>query len=413
MRLSAATPRNVQVVEPRAGIVEDIAAHIEGSGIVAVVVDTAASLCSALGVNENNVAEVRPLIDRLRTWGVPVVINRHTVNAGSDPANRDRGASRGAGSRDWFAAVDGEATLTRNGDGKGSTSTLEWRARTGAPDVSRFTLDTSTTPWSVQVEDVNPNDPFSGGGGGESGPTEGEVDQTLLDILRYATPEVPLLLGAVREKVASTLKREKDRDGRWFLPYRRRYRSEGSRRGHSAHLRDPAERRPGSPLKVWMVAPESAAEAAPEHPETKVSPVSPSHSREGGETFPESLSTPPVGRSPGGRDRVQGGAAAEPAPLRARGETFPKTPSEDTAMQRDIRTADPLTLNAADHAELVSAWEAALAKADAAGVKSTPVNPAVIIATGQYADRPDLRRELTRSGIVRLPYVGLPITPES
>ncbi len=72
-------------------------------------------------------------------------------------------------------------------------------------------------------------------------------------------------------------------------------------------------------------------------------------------------------------------------------------------MPRDILTADPLTLTDAEHAELVSAWDAALEKALEGGAKWTPVNPAAIIATGQFADRPQLRRELTRS-TVRLPY---------
>lgn len=71
-------------------------------------------------------------------------------------------------------------------------------------------------------------------------------------------------------------------------------------------------------------------------------------------------------------------------------------------MPRDIRTADPIHLTDTEQAELASAWDAALAEAGAAGVKWTHVNPAAIIATNQYADRPDLRRELTRS-TVRLP----------
>ena len=72
-------------------------------------------------------------------------------------------------------------------------------------------------------------------------------------------------------------------------------------------------------------------------------------------------------------------------------------------MPRDIFNADPSTLTDAEHAQLVSAWDAALEKALEGGAKWTPVNPAAIIATDQHADRPELRRELTRSH-VRLPY---------
>ena len=120
-----------------------------------------------------------------------------------------------------------------------------------------------------------------------------------------------------------------------------------------------------------------------------------------------------AGHVPGAR--LPGTGSTPPAvPEFDPGEAFtPAPPREDTATLRDIRTADPLTLTDVEHAELVSAWDAALAEADAAGVKWRPINPAAIIATNQYADRPDLRRELTRSGIVRLPYVGLPIHGES
>ncbi len=73
-------------------------------------------------------------------------------------------------------------------------------------------------------------------------------------------------------------------------------------------------------------------------------------------------------------------------------------------MPRDILAADPMTLAGDEHADLVDAWDAAVAKAEAGGAKWKPINPAAILATDQYSDRPELRRELTRSH-VRLPAV--------
>jgi hypothetical protein len=78
-------------------------------------------------------------------------------------------------------------------------------------------------------------------------------------------------------------------------------------------------------------------------------------------------------------------ATSEPAQSPA-----PATPSEDTTMPRDILTADPLTLSDTEHAELVSAWDAALTKAlDEGGAPSIapstppPSSPATSTATGR------------------------------
>ena len=75
------------------------------------------------------------------------------------------------------------------------------------------------------------------------------------------------------------------------------------------------------------------------------------------------------------------------------------TPIQEAKVQRDIMTADPSTLTDTEHAEVCAAWDAALERALASGVKPAPINPATIIATGQFADRPQLRRELTRTHV--------------
>ena len=98
-------PRNVAGMLPPASLA-GVARHLPDSGIGAVVVDSTASLMTSLHRNENAVEDVRTTIDELRALGVPVVLIRHNVNAGRDPKLRDRDASRGAGSRDWRAAVD-------------------------------------------------------------------------------------------------------------------------------------------------------------------------------------------------------------------------------------------------------------------------------------------------------------------
>jgi hypothetical protein len=90
-----------------------IGRHLPDSGIAALVIDSAASLMTALGRNENAVEDVRRTIDEIRAWSLSTVLIRHNVNAGRDPKMRDRDASRGAGSRDWRAAVDAEAELRR------------------------------------------------------------------------------------------------------------------------------------------------------------------------------------------------------------------------------------------------------------------------------------------------------------
>ncbi len=104
--------------------------------------------------------------------------------------------------------------------------------------------------------------------------------------------------------------------------------------------------------------------------------------------------TVPGARLPGTDQTTSDAPAFDP------GGAFTATPAEETPnMPRDILTANPADLTDAEHAELVSAWDAALTKAQQGGAKWAPVNPAAILATNKHADRPDLRRALTRSTV--------------
>ena len=92
-----------------------------------------------------------------------------------------------------------------------------------------------------------------------------------------------------------------------------------------------------------------------------------------------------------------------PSPEEAKVQTDPPI-TDKTLIQ-----ADPSTLTADQHARVEALWEKALADAEAGNVRSIPVDPAAIIATGKLNGRelsPKQRRELTRTH-VRLPFVPL------
>ena len=218
--------------------------HMPDSGIGAVVVDSTASLMAGLGRNENSVDDVRRTIDELRGLGVAVVLVRHNVNAGTDSKLRDRDASRGAGSRDWRAAVDAEAELRRGDDG---VSRLAWVGRDGCPVVTGFRLSKDSWPYRVEVLDLTDTDPEAGGDVGPS--SDAEVDHMILDTL-IGTEAGPWLMGDLERAIGEKLGVAKAGRGRWWKRFRggvdRLYAA-----GKICADRDPSERVPGRRLKLW------------------------------------------------------------------------------------------------------------------------------------------------------------------
>ena len=218
--------------------------HMPDSGIGAVVVDSTASLMAGLGRNENSVDDVRRTIDELRGLGVAVVLVRHNVNAGTDSKLRDRDASRGAGSRDWRAAVDAEAELRRGDDG---VSRLAWVGRDGCPAFTGFKLDKSTWPYRVEVLDLTDTDPEAGGDVGPS--SDAEVDHMILDTL-IGTEAGPWLMGDLERAIGEKLGVAKAGRGRWWKRFRggvdRLYAA-----GKICADRDPSKRTPGRRLSIW------------------------------------------------------------------------------------------------------------------------------------------------------------------
>ena len=241
--------RNVVRMDPPASL-DAIAEHLPESGIGAVVLDSASSLMAGLGANENVAGEVREVIDGLRAWNVPCSILRHNVNAGSNPMLRDRDASRGAGSRDWRAAVDAEATFTRDGN----VSRLAWVGRDGCPAVTGFQLDKTTWPYGVEVLDA---DTLGGGGddpgagnGPPPGPTSVDAEQAVLDALDGTTEADPWIMSALERAVASKLGTTAGKRGRWWRPYREAV-DRLFARGDVGANRDPSERRSGRTIHLW------------------------------------------------------------------------------------------------------------------------------------------------------------------
>ena len=200
-------PRNVDILEPAAGVLDRLATCDLAGRFAAVVVDSAASVCEAEGLDENQAADVDPLLTKIGAWGLPTVIVRHAVNTSSGQSGRDSSASTGAGSRRWLAGVDGEVRLQRDGN----RSVLSWRGRTGLPDTTAFALDKSTWPWSVDLED----DPAPAGpGGGGEGLTDEATEAAVLNALVNATPDQPLVSSGLRQALKATSKEA-------WEPYRR------------------------------------------------------------------------------------------------------------------------------------------------------------------------------------------------
>ncbi len=251
-RMIAATggnPANVAGMLPPRSLAP-IARHLPGAGIVAAVIDSAASMMTALGRNENAVEDVRRTIDEIRAWGLSTALIRHNVNAGRDPKTRDRDASRGEGSRDWRAAVDAEAELRRGEDG---VSRLTWVGRDGCPTVTGFRLDKGQWPYGVEVLDGADLDP-EGGNAADSGPADDEAERTVLDTLD-GTADAPWLMGQLERAIGGKLGRAGAKTGRWWQPYRaavdRLY-----ARGEIGADRDPSERRSGGrPYRLWKLPP--------------------------------------------------------------------------------------------------------------------------------------------------------------
>ena len=206
---------------------------------------------AALHRNENAVEDVRTTIDELRALGVPVVLIRHNVNAGRDPKVRDRDASRGAGSRDWRAAVDAEAEFRRGEDG---VARLTWVGRDGCPVVTGYRLDKGCWPYCVEVLDAADLGDTADDGGADAGPTDSAAEQTVLDTLD-GTEDAPWLMGQLEREIGAKLGRAGSKTGRWWQPFRaavdRLY-----ARGEIGADRDPSERRSGGrPYRLWKLPP--------------------------------------------------------------------------------------------------------------------------------------------------------------
>ena len=237
-------PRNVDILEPVSGTLARLAGLDLAGRFAAVVVDSAASVCEAEGYDENQAADVDPMLTKIGAWGLPAAIVRHAVNTGGGQSGRDSAASTGAGSRRWLAGVDGEAVLKRDGN----RSVLTWRGRTGLPDATAFTLDKGSWPWCVTVEADPVPTPSGPGGGGET-VTDEAAEAAVLQVLRDATPDQPMIMGAVKADVCKTAGRG-GASGQFWRPFRdaidRLYKA-----GRIDANRDPGERRSGARLQLW------------------------------------------------------------------------------------------------------------------------------------------------------------------
>ena len=257
---------NVLRMDPPASLAA-VTAHMDGAGILVVVIDSAASLMAGLGRKENSVEDVRATLDEFRQWGVPVVLVRHNVNAGNDPRARDADASRGAGSRDWRAAVDAEAELRRQDD----TATLTWAGRDGCPDVTGFRLDKSTWPYTVEV--LGPDDMPTGGPTGDAPLDDDRAEAAVLAALAGVPESAPINLTVAKDRIGSTVS-ARDSSGRWWKPYRaavnRLYVD-----GRLCASRDPADAKRGSPCKLWLPEPKKETESQVSHDLVSVSQKTP------------------------------------------------------------------------------------------------------------------------------------------
>ena len=251
-------PARVSTVEPAPGLLLQLDRLLPSSGFACVVVDSTASLCAAEGVNENDGQEVRGLIEtHVRSWGCPVVLVRHSVNAGINPALRDPSASRGAGSRDWLAAVDGEATLMR--ELECDTSLLVWAGREGLPAATGFRLDKGVWPWRVEVLD-GADLPTNGGGDPGAGVAEEAAERAVLDVLDKTTEKQPYLMKDLRHGLANRTGQKMD-SGQAFRPYRDAIdRLFGM--GNLGADSDPRERKTGRRLNLWKLGKSEVSEVA-------------------------------------------------------------------------------------------------------------------------------------------------------
>ena len=253
-------PARVSTVEPAPGLLLQLDRLLPSSGFACVVVDSTASLCAAEGVNENDGQEVRGLIEtHVRSWGCPVVLVRHSVNAGINPALRDPSASRGAGSRDWLAAVDGEATLMR--ELECDTSLLVWAGREGLPAATGFRLDKGVWPWRVEVLD-GADLPTNGGGDPGAGVAEEAAERAVLDVLDKTTEKQPYLMKDVRHGLANRTGQKMD-SGQAFRPYRDAIdRLFGM--GNIGADSDPRDRKTGRRLNLWKLGKIRSIRSGPE-----------------------------------------------------------------------------------------------------------------------------------------------------
>ena len=245
-------PRNVDILEPVEGVMDRLARCDLAARFAAVVIDSAASICEAEGLDENSKPDIDPLLNQIGAWGLAVVIVRHAVNSPNGQSGRASAASSGAGTRRWLAGVDGEAVLKRNGN----RSTLTWVGRSNLPDVTAFELDKSTWPWTVTV--LKGDDLPTPGGGGEprGGVSDDDAEQTVIDVLDSTTEEQPYLMGKVRAAVATA--KGTEMKGQAFTPYRnaidRLYAD-----GRIGADHDPQERKSGRRLSLWhLVLPKVA-----------------------------------------------------------------------------------------------------------------------------------------------------------
>ena len=249
-------PNNVALVEPVPGILDKLDDHLAGAGFVAVVVDSAASLCVAEGVNENAGAEVRALVEvRIRAWNLPTIIIRHSVNAAAGSDQRDPTASRGAGSRDWLAAVDGEAVLSRSGN----KSVLTWAGREGLPRRTGFEVNRDTWPWGIDVLGGDDLPAPTGGGGGDD-VSDDDAEQAVLAALEGAhDSQGGVTINKLSARLGDKLGYKVGaRPGPWWKPYRDAVDLLHAA-GRISASRDPSTRTRGVRLTLWIDRPGTIA----------------------------------------------------------------------------------------------------------------------------------------------------------
>ena len=322
----------------------------------AVIVDSARGLMSAEGGDEDSSDDVR------RTMAVVAELAEGEVGALSiHHMRRDKDASVGdrtRGSGDWLAVVDVVVEFDRTDAG----AKLTYDGRRGGPSTP---LELTRGGGSFQ----------KGGGGTTGGDTGGGGDRDVFQIQDPLAPVVEYAEG-------------------WLMRN-----PEGAKRAFRAAARDAGHRTRTANLDAAL---ERARTATPPPPGTRGTPppcppcpvVPHSGARSGHGAghgvphVPQPIAGTVPGTVPGARLPGTGQAPSE-APTFDPGGAFTATPAEETpTMPRDIPTVDPADLTDTEHAELVSAWDAAVTKAQQGGAKWTPVNPAAIIATNQFRRPP-------------------------